>query len=199
MVLNKPNLQDIKKQNQKIKTILLQNASSIHYWCSVIGHRQESLEHHLLKCIQWSSGFFKFSEWLEKSQWYHEMSTLMSSYNVQKQHNLALENVRKNSPHLCSVWNGTEWPIIAQNLRSICFQAFLGAFLPQVQGVPVNPHAQGVQNMYDRGARSQKHLVMCNFQSVPCYRKGTDQKPPIIRHFVLPTPLLPYKFWTLWT
>ena len=80
----------------------------------------------------------------------------MSSYNVQKQHNLALENVRKNSTHLFSVWKGTEWPIIAQNLRSICFQAFLGAFLPQVQGVPVNPHAQGVQNMYDKGGKESK-------------------------------------------
>ena len=48
----------------------------------------------------WSSGFLKFSEWLTKSQWYHEMSTFMSLYNVQKQHNLALENVRKNSTHL---------------------------------------------------------------------------------------------------
>ena len=48
----------------------------------------------------WSSGFLKFSEWLTKSQWYHEMSTLMSSYNIKKQHNLALENVRKNSTHL---------------------------------------------------------------------------------------------------
>ena len=47
----------------------------------------------------------------------------MSLYNVQKQHNLALENVRKNSTHLSkssspvepsSVWKGTEWPIIAQ-------------------------------------------------------------------------------------
>lgn len=132
----------------------------------------------------WSSGFLKFSEWLTKSQWYHEMSTLISSYNVQKQHNLALENVRKNSTHLSkssspvepsSVWKGIEWPIIAQNLRSVCFQAFLGAFLPQAQGVPVNPHVQRVQNMYDKGgAGSQKRLVISNFQSVPCYRKGTD-------------------------
>ena len=122
----------------------------------------------------WSSGFLKFSEWLTKSQWYHEMSTFMSSYNVQKQHNLALENVRKNSTHLSkssfpvepsSVWKGTEWPIIAQNLKSICFQAFLGAFLqaflgaflPQVQGVPVNPRVQRVQNMYDKGGQGVKN------------------------------------------
>ena len=25
-----------------------------------------------------------------------------------------------------------------------------------------------------------------NFQSVPRYRKGTDQKPPIIRHYLIP-------------
>ena len=31
-----------------------------------------------------------------------------------------------------------------------------GAFLPHVQGVPVNPHAQGVQNMYDKGGRESK-------------------------------------------
>ena len=108
----------------------------------------------------WSSGFLKFSEWLTKSQWYHEMSTFMSLYNVQKQHNLALENVRKNSTHLSkssspvepsSVWKGTEWPIIAQNLKSICFQAFLGAILTHVQGVPVKPHIQRVQNMYGKG------------------------------------------------
>ena len=114
----------------------------------------------------WSSGFLKFSEWLTKSQWYHEMSTFMSLYNVQKQHNLALENVRKNSTHLSkssspvepsSVWKGTEWPIIAQNLISIYFQAFLGAFLPQVQGVPVNPRVQRVQNMYDKGGQGVKN------------------------------------------
>ena len=114
----------------------------------------------------WSSGFLKFSDWLTKSQWYHEMSTFMSLYNVQKQHNLALENVRKNSTHLSkssspvepsSVWKGTEWPIIAQNLKSICFQAFLGAFLPQVQGVPVNPCVQRVQNMYDKGGQGVKN------------------------------------------
>ena len=90
----------------------------------------------------------------------------MSLYNVQKQHNLALENVCKNSTHLSkssspvepsSVWKGTEWPIIAQNLKSICFQAFLGAFLPQVQGVPVNPRVQRVQNMYDKGGQGVKN------------------------------------------
>ena len=42
-------MQDIEKQ--KIKTVLLKNASSVHFWCSVIGHRKESLEHHLLQCI----------------------------------------------------------------------------------------------------------------------------------------------------
>ena len=31
--------------------------------------------------------------------------------------------------------------------------------------------------------------IICHFQSVPRYRKRTDQKPPIIRHFWLPTPL----------
>ena len=114
----------------------------------------------------WSSGFLKFSEWLTKSQWYHEMSTFMSSYNVQKQHNLALENVCKNSTHLSkssfpvepsSVWKATVWPIIAQNLISICFQAFLGAFLPQVQRVPVNPRVQRVQNMCDKEGQGVKN------------------------------------------
>ena len=52
---------------------------------------------------------------------------------------------------------GTEWPKIAQKLRSICFQAFLGAFLPQVQGVPVNPRVQRVQNMYDKGGQGVKN------------------------------------------
>ena len=113
----------------------------------------------VLKGTLWSSGFLKFSEQLTKSQWYHEMSTLMSSYNVQKQHNLALENVCKISSHLSkssspvepsSVWKGTEWPIIAQNLRSICFQAFLGAFLLQVQGVPLNPHVHKVNRCLAR-------------------------------------------------
>ena len=142
----------------------------------------------VLEWTLWSSGFLKFSEQLTKSQWYHEMSTLMSSYNVQKQHNLALENVCKISTHLSkssspvkpsSVWKGTEWPIIAQNLRSICFQAFLGAFLPQVQGVPVNPRVQRVQNMYDKGGQRVKNAwLWATF----------NQKPPITRQFLLPTP-----------
>ena len=45
--------------------------------------------------------------------------------------------------------------MIAQNLRSICFQAFLGAFLPQEQGV--NPYVQRVQNMYDKGGQGVKN------------------------------------------
>ena len=35
-------------------------------------------------------------------------------------------------------------------LEKYFFQGFLGAFLPQVQGVPVNPHVQRVQNMYGK-------------------------------------------------
>ena len=136
----------------------------------------------------WSSGFLKFSEWLTKSKWYHEMSTLMSSYNVQKQHNLALENVCKISTHLSkssspvkpsSVWKGTEWPIIAQNLRSICFQAFLGAFLLQVQGVPVNPYVQRVQNMNDKGGQGVKNAwLRVTFNQSPAIGKGLIKSRP---------------------
>ena len=46
---------------------------------------------------------------------------------------------------------GSEWPTIAQNLRSIWFQALLGAFLTQLRGFPVNPHVQRVQNIYGKG------------------------------------------------
>ena len=136
----------------------------------------------------WSSGFLKFSEWLTKYKWYHEMSTLMSSYNVQKQHNLALENVCKISTHLSkssspvkpsSVWKGTEWPIIAQNLRSICFQAFLGAFLLQVQGVPVNPYVQRVQNMNDKGGQGVKNAwLRVTFNQSPAIGKGLIKSRP---------------------
>ena len=55
--------------------------------------------------------------------------------------------------------------------------------------VPVNPHIQRVRNVWQRGVGSKKCLVMGNFQSVPRYRKRTDQKPPITRHFWPPTPL----------
>ena len=41
-------------------------------------------------------------------------------------------------------------------LEKYFFQAFLGAFLPQVQGVPVNPRVQRVQNMYDKGGQGVK-------------------------------------------
>ena len=108
---------------------------------------------------------------------------IMSLYNVQKQHNLALENVCKNSTHLSkssspvepsSVLKGTEWPIIAQNLISICFQAFLGAFLPQVRGVLVNPH---VMPGYGR-------LLISPFPIA-----GNWLKVAITRHFWLPAPL----------
>ena len=58
---------------------------------------------------------------------------------------------------------------------------------------------RGFRICMTKGGRESKMPGYGNFQSVPCYRKGTDQKPPIIRHFWLPTPLLPYKFWTLWT
>ena len=40
MVVNKPILQDIEYENQKIKTILLQNASSVHFWCAWPQKRQ---------------------------------------------------------------------------------------------------------------------------------------------------------------
>ena len=53
MVVNKTYFARYWKPKQKIKTILLQNASSVHFWCSVHGHRKDSLEHHLLQpgCI----------------------------------------------------------------------------------------------------------------------------------------------------
>ena len=38
-------------------------------------------------------------------------------------------------------------------LEKYCFQALLGAFLPHVQGVQVNPYAQRVQNMYGKGGQ----------------------------------------------
>ena len=156
----------------------------------------------------WSSGFLKFSEWLTKSQWYHEMSTFMSLYNVQKQHNLAIENVRKNSTHLSkssspvepsSVWRGTEWPIIAQNLKVFESRHFWVLFCPRYRGSQWILVSRGFRICMTKGGRESKMPGYGNFQSVPRYRKGTDQKPPIIRHFWLPTPLLPYKFWTLWT
>ena len=136
----------------------------------------------------WSSGFLKFSEWLTKSQWYHEMSTFMSSYNVQKQHNLALENVRKNSTHLSkssfpvepsSVWKGTEWPIIAQNLISICFQAFSGCiFAPGTGGPSESSCPEGSEYVWQRGAGSQKCLVMATFNQFPAIGKGLIKSRP---------------------
>ena len=56
----------------------------------------------------------------------------------------------------------------------------------------VNPHVHcpgSSEYVWQRGVGSQKCLFMGNFQSVPCYRKRTDQKPPINRHFWIPTPL----------
>ena len=49
--------------------------------------------------------------------------------------------------------------------------------------------SEGSEYVWQRGEGSQKCLVRGNFQSVPCYRKRTDQKPPINRHFWIPTPL----------
>ena len=49
-----------------------------------------------------------------------------------------------DSPCPICVRGGAELPTIAQNLKSICFQAFLGVFLPHVQGVHVNPHVKTV-------------------------------------------------------
>ena len=62
-------------------------------------------------------------------------------------------------------------------------------FCPRYRGSRWILMLRGFRICMTKGARSQKRLVMGNFQSVPRYRKGTDQKPPITRHFWLLTPL----------
>ena len=68
-------------------------------------------------------------------------------------------------------------------LEKYLFPGISGCILAPARGVPVNPHVQRVQNMYDKGGEGVKMPGYGNSQSVPRYRKGTDQKPPIIRHF----------------
>ena len=71
------------------------------------------------------------------------------------------------------------WATIAQNLRSICFQAFLGAFLLQVQGVPVNPYVQRVQNMNDKGGQGVKNAwLRVTFNQSPAIGKGLIKSRP---------------------
>ena len=55
--------------------------------------------------------------------------------------------------------------------------------------------------VWQRGVGGQKCLVLGNFQSVPRYRKRTDQiltKAARNQALLTPYPTLPYIFWTLW-
>ena len=74
----------------------------------------------------------------------------------------------------------SEWPTIAQNLRSVCFQAFLGAFLPHVQGVPMNPHVQKqkVPNIYCKGVGSQNAWLWAALDQSLSYSGGLIESCP---------------------
>ena len=75
-------------------------------------------------------------------------------------------------------------------IEKYLFPGISGCIFAQATGGPGESSCQeGSEYVWQRGVGSQKCLVMGNFQSVPCYRKRTDQKPPITRHFLLPTPL----------
>ena len=75
-------------------------------------------------------------------------------------------------------------------LEKYLFLGIAGCFLDPAMGGPSESSCQeGSEYVWQRGVGSQKCLVRGNFQSVPCYRKRADQKPPLTRHFWLPTPL----------
>ena len=73
---------------------------------------------------------------------------------------------------------------MTQNCPKLKKYLFLGiswCIFATATGLPVNPHARGFRICMARGVGSKKCLVLGNFQSVPRYRKRTDQKPPILK------------------
>ena len=73
-----------------------------------------------------SSGFLKFSEWLMKSQWDVNINVILQHT---KQHNLALENVRKSSTHLPKssslVEPSSEWVPLRSSDHACCWDTLL--------------------------------------------------------------------------
>ena len=140
----------------------------------------------------WSSGFLKFSEWLTKSQWYHEMSTFMSLYNVQKQHNLALENVRKNSTHLSkssssvepfSVWKGTgERGGMTHNCPKLKKYLFPGIswciFAPGTGSPGESSCSGGSEYVWQRGQWVKSAWLWATFNQSPAIGKGLIKSRP---------------------
>ena len=96
----------------------------------------------------------------------------------------------RNCPPPKARWGGgAEWPTIAQNLKSICFQAFLGAFLPQVQGSWWILCPEGSEFVWQKGCRESKMPDYGRLLISPFPIAGNWLKVAITRHFWLPAPL----------
>ena len=100
-------------------------------------------------------------------------------------------SLSESESDLDRAWLGGD--LMTHNCRKLEKYLFPGIsgciFDPAMGGPGESSYQEGSEYVWQRGVGSQKCLFMGNFQSVPCYRKRTDQKPPINRHFWIPTPL----------
>ena len=104
---------------------------------------------------------------------------------------ISCHNLKANPPLLSTAKIGGN--LMTQNcqkLEKYLFPGISGCILaPGMGGPGKSSCSEGSEYVWQRGEGSQKCLVRGNFQSVPCYRKRADQKPPLTRHFWPPTPL----------
>ena len=98
---------------------------------------------------------------------------------------ITCHNLKANPPLLSTAKIGGN--LMAQNCQKLEKYLFLGIsgriLAPATGGPGKSSYPEGSEYVWQRGVGSQKCLVRGNFQSVPCYRKRADQKPPIARHF----------------
>ena len=107
------------------------------------------------------------------------------------------EDLRGNNSEVRG--GGTEWPTIAQNLKSICFQAFLGAFLPQVQGSWWILCPEGSEFVWQKGCRELNNAWLWVAFDQSLSYSGELIESCHNQAFLTPCPPLSYIFWTLWT
>ena len=100
-------------------------------------------------------------------------------------------------------WQGGD--LMTHNCRKLEKYLFRGRtgciFDPWIGGPGDSSYPEGSEYVWQRGVGGQKCLVLGNFQSVPRYRKRTDQiltKAARNQALLTPYPTLPYIFWTLW-
>ena len=86
--------------------------------------------------------------------------------------------------HFNVIRGGRNDPQLPKTWEVFVSRHFWVHFCPRYRGSQWILVSRGFRICMTKGGRESKMPGYGNFQSVPRYRKGTDQKPPITRHYM---------------